>query len=126
MAEKIQHQDVVPDSCLGKRLDQTIAQMFPDYSRSRLKDWILDGSVQVDGEVISKARIKMAGGETITLYLGPARQTEQVVQDIIKAAPKRVIFNPDTENKTTAEQLKKAGIEVVEACTLVLLKTNQY
>ncbi|WNC67619.1 23S rRNA pseudouridine(1911/1915/1917) synthase RluD [Thalassotalea nanhaiensis] len=67
MAENIQHQDVVPDSCLGKRLDQTIAQMFPDYSRSRLKDWILDGSVQVNGEVITKARVKMAGGETITL-----------------------------------------------------------
>lgn len=63
--------------------------------------------------------------DTVTLYLGPARQ-EDVIQDIIRLAPKRVIFNPDTENKEAAEQLQKAGIKVVEACTLVLLRTNQY
>ena len=63
--------------------------------------------------------------DTVTLYLGPARQ-EAIIKDIIQLAPKRVIFNPDTENKDAAEQLQKAGIKVVEACTLVLLKTNQY
>ncbi len=64
--------------------------------------------------------------DTVTLYLGPARQSEPIIQEIISVAPKRVIFNPDTENKEAAEQLKAAGIEVVEACTLVLLRTNQY
>lgn len=64
--------------------------------------------------------------DTVTLYLGPKRQNEELVQQIIKATPKRVIFNPDTENKGTADKLKAAGIEVVEACTLVMLKTNQY
>ena len=67
MAEIIQHKDIVPESCLGKRLDQTIAQMFPDYSRSRLKEWILAGSVTVNGEVLTRAREKMYGGETITI-----------------------------------------------------------
>ena len=67
MTEKIQHQDIVPIECLGKRLDQTIAQMFPDYSRSRLKDWILAGNVEVDGKVVTKAREKLAGGESIIL-----------------------------------------------------------
>lgn len=67
MAENIQHQDIVPESCLGKRLDQAIAQMFPEYSRSRLKDWILNGNVQVNGDVVTKAREKLSGGETITL-----------------------------------------------------------
>ncbi|WP_299980780.1 CoA-binding protein [Desulfobacula sp.] len=63
--------------------------------------------------------------DTITMYIGPARQ-EAIISDIVKLAPKRVIFNPNTENKTAYKQLKQAGIEVVEACTLVLLKTNQY
>jgi 23S rRNA pseudouridine1911/1915/1917 synthase len=67
MAEIIQHKDTVPESCLGKRLDQTIAQMFPDYSRSRLKEWILAGCVTVNGEVLTRAREKMYGGETITI-----------------------------------------------------------
>ncbi len=59
------------------------------------------------------------------MYVGPARQ-EGIIGDIVKLAPRRVIFNPDTENKEVYKQLKQAGIEVVEACTLVLLKTNQY
>lgn len=67
MSEIIQHKDTVPDSCLGKRLDQTLAIMFPDYSRSRLKDWILSGAVVVNGEVLTRAREKMYGGESITI-----------------------------------------------------------
>ncbi len=63
--------------------------------------------------------------DTITMYVGPNRQ-DAIIKEIIKIAPKRVIFNPDTENSAVYEQLKKAGINVVEACTLVLLKTNQY
>ncbi len=64
--------------------------------------------------------------DTVTMYIGPARQDTAIINDIVKLAPRRVIFNPDTENKAVYEQLKQAGIEVVEACTLVLLKTNQY
>lgn len=67
MSEIIQHKDTVPDSCLGKRLDQTIAIMFPDYSRSRLKDWILAGCVTVNDEVLTRAREKMYGGESIAI-----------------------------------------------------------
>ena len=67
MSEIIQHKDAVPQSCLGKRLDQTLAIMFPDYSRSRLKDWILAGCVSVNDEVLTRAREKMYGGEIITI-----------------------------------------------------------
>jgi 23S rRNA pseudouridine1911/1915/1917 synthase len=67
MAEIIQHKDIVPESCLGKRFDQTIAEMFPEYSRSRLKEWILAGHVKVNGDVLIKAREKMYGGETISI-----------------------------------------------------------
>ena len=82
MAEKIQHQDTVPESCLGKRLDQSIAIMFPDYSRSRLKDWILDGSVQVDGVVQTRAREKMMGGEVVSINADIAVEVYYKAQDI--------------------------------------------
>jgi hypothetical protein len=63
--------------------------------------------------------------DTVTMYVSPARQAA-IIQEIIQLRPRRVIFNPDTENKAAYGPLKQAGIEVVEACTLVLLKTNQY
>lgn len=57
----------VDESQYGKRLDQVIAELFPDYSRSRLKEWLLDGKVTVDGVVVTKARTKVAGNEDITV-----------------------------------------------------------
>ncbi|WP_394176750.1 23S rRNA pseudouridine(1911/1915/1917) synthase RluD [Thalassotalea litorea] len=82
MAEKIQLQETVPDSCLGKRLDQTIAQMFPDFSRSRLKDWIVSGNVSVNGQVTTKAREKMFGGEIINLDAEIEAEVHYEPQDI--------------------------------------------
>ena len=67
MSEIIQHKDIVPESCLGKRFDQTLAIMFPDYSRSRIKEWILAGQVQVNSEVLSRPREKMYGGEVVEI-----------------------------------------------------------
>ncbi|NNJ88873.1 MAG: CoA-binding protein [Eudoraea sp.] len=63
--------------------------------------------------------------DTITLYIGPARQKEYY-DTIIGLSPRRVIFNPGTENPEFYDLLKKEGIEVEVACTLVLLATGQY
>lgn len=63
--------------------------------------------------------------ETVTMYIGPALQP-QYYDAIIKLAPKRVIFNPGTENAAFASMLRTAGIQVIEACTLVMLSTHQY
>lgn len=62
---------------------------------------------------------------TITLYLNPKRQVTHY-NDIISLQPARVIFNPGTENPSFYSLLEKNGVEVVIACTLVLLATNQY
>jgi len=62
---------------------------------------------------------------TITLYIGAARQPEYF-EDFLKINPKRVIFNPGTENPKLYKILKDNKIEVEIACTLVLLSTNQY
>ncbi|NVK25594.1 MAG: 23S rRNA pseudouridine(1911/1915/1917) synthase RluD [Gammaproteobacteria bacterium] len=55
----------VNEEQFGKRLDQVIAELFPDYSRSRLKEWILAEKVTVNGQVVTKAREKMLGNEKI-------------------------------------------------------------
>ena len=63
--------------------------------------------------------------DTITLYLNSKRQ--QVLYDyIISLNPKRVIFNPGTENLELFDLLRKNNIDYEVACTLVLLGTNQY
>ncbi len=62
---------------------------------------------------------------TITLYINPIRQQEYY-QSILALNPKRVLFNPGTENPELYQILKENGIEVEVACTLVLLGTGQY
>ena len=62
---------------------------------------------------------------TITLYLNPRHQPD-FYNKIVDLKPKRVIFNPGTENPEFYEILKKSNIEVEIACTLVLLGTGQY
>ena len=63
--------------------------------------------------------------DTITLYLNPANQKEYY-DYIISLHPKRIIFNPGTENDELAELALQNGVKPLEACTLVLLSTGQY
>jgi predicted CoA-binding protein len=62
---------------------------------------------------------------TVTLYLNPKSQ-EEYYQKIIDLKPKRVIFNPGTENPSFYSLLKNNNIEVEVACTLVLLAIDQF
>jgi predicted CoA-binding protein len=63
--------------------------------------------------------------DTLTLYVGPQRSTP-LIDDIVRLAPKRVIFNPGTESKELATALDRANIPHLEACTLVMLQTGQF
>jgi predicted CoA-binding protein len=63
--------------------------------------------------------------DTVTLYIGPHLQSGYY-NYILETKPKRVIFNPGTENQELEELLLANDIEPVEACTLVLLSTGQY
>lgn len=63
--------------------------------------------------------------DTITLYVGPQKQP-QYYDYIIQSKPKRIIFNPGTENPELEELAEKNGIETLEGCTLVMLSTGQY
>ncbi|MDU0354526.1 23S rRNA pseudouridine(1911/1915/1917) synthase RluD [Paraglaciecola aquimarina] len=80
--EKIQLQANVPENLLGKRLDQALAEMFPDYSRSRIKEWILADYVKVDGEVLNKPREKLVGDELIEINAEIEIQVQHQAQSI--------------------------------------------
>ena len=74
---------------------------------------------------IEKEKKDWKGVDTITLYLNPTHQ-QQYYDYILSLKPKRIIFNPGAENDELAELATKNGITPIEACTLVLLSTNQY
>ena len=62
---------------------------------------------------------------TVTLYLGEARSTP-LIDQILAAKPERIILNPGAENDELTEAASSAGIEVVEGCTLVMLRTGLF
>lgn len=62
---------------------------------------------------------------TITLYVGTKNQSEWY-NYILKTQPRRIIFNPGTENPELKDKAQKQGIECIEACTLVMLRTGQF
>ncbi len=84
-----------------------------------LKEGVVAG-VGIDTVLMSYEHI-----DTVTLYLNPNRQ-EAFYDYIISLNPKRVIFNPGTENPELQKILTDHNIFFEEACTLVLLSTNQY
>jgi 23S rRNA pseudouridine1911/1915/1917 synthase len=85
-----QHDALIPDELNGKRLDQALAIMFPDYSRSRLKEWILAGHVTVDGAA-STPRAQVRPGQRVALTV------EMEVRETAGAEPMAltVVFEDD-------------------------------
>jgi len=71
----------VPLSAAGRRFDQALAELFPDYSRSRLAEWIKSGDALLDGEV-RRPRDPVRGGETVTLTALPGIETRALAEDI--------------------------------------------
>src|SRR5690606_875985 len=77
------------------------------------------------GVEIQRAGAVFPDIDTVTLYIGPQRQPEYY-DYILTTQPKRIIFNPGTENPELEAMAQQQGIEVVRACTLVMLSTGQY
>jgi len=74
---------------------------------------------------IEKEKKEWQDVDTVTLYLNPTHQ-KQYYDYIVSLKPKRIIFNPGAENDELSDLAIKNGIKPMEACTLVLLSTNQY
>lgn len=72
---------VVPASAAGRRFDAVLAELFPEYSRTRLSEWIKSGDVRLDGEVV-RGRDSVRGGETASLDVVLDTQTHALPEDI--------------------------------------------
>ena len=80
---------------------------------------------QVESCQIIPGMPDIADVDTITLYLGP--QNQPAYYDYwLGLKPRRIIFNPGTENPEFQDMATQQGIKCLEACTLVLLSTGQY
>lgn len=84
MSQQIELTETVKTNQLGQRLDQALAELFSDFSRSRLKEWLLDGQITVDGVVVDKPRTRVLGGEEIRVLatLEPEEDERWEPQDI--------------------------------------------
>jgi len=88
----VHHTAIVPERLGGMRLDQVLAELFPSFSRSRLKDWILAGQVQVDGRT-PRPRDRVVGGERVALDVTLEPTT---TQPRAEAIPLTIVYE-DTE-----------------------------
>ncbi len=80
---------------------------------------------EIDGTPILHGQPQIDDVHTITLYLNPERQ-KPYYDYILGLKPKRIIFNPGTENPELIRLAKQQGIETEIACTLVMLSTGSY
>ena len=81
MSSTVQLELTIPDDQGGQRLDQALASLLPDYSRSRIKTWIESGEIQVDGH-LWRPRDKVVGGELVSVRASLPQETAVVPQTI--------------------------------------------
>lgn len=93
----------IPEVLAGQRLDRALAKLFPEYSRSRLKAWLLDGAIVVDGSS-PRPRDPVHGGETVTLSAQP--------EVVVVAAPEPMTLDVVHEDDSVMVINKPAGLVV--------------
>jgi predicted CoA-binding protein len=101
------------------------ANMLKQYQHEVVPLGIKTGEVAGKPILDIRERPKIEGVDTITLYIGPQRQPEWY-DYLLELKPRRIIFNPGTENDEFEKRAEAAGVEVEEACTLVLLRSKQF
>lgn len=81
---------------------------------------------EIDGiAVLPSAKDIHVGIDTVTMYVGKAA-SDVIGDDILSLNPRRIIFNPGSENPELEDKARQEGIDVVHGCTLVMLKTGQF
>ena len=97
--------------------------MLKDFGHDTVLYGIKKG--EIAGQTILNSWPEDEKVDTVTLYVNPKIQVDYY-QKIFSLDPKRIIFNPGTENPELERMAEERGIEALEACTLVLLRTNQF
>ncbi len=101
------------------------AGMLTEYQHEIIPIGIKKGEVYGTSILDVYQRPPISDVDTVTLYIGPQHQPEHY-DYIMSLKPKRVIFNPGTENPEFEKMVEESGAEALEACTLVLLRSGQY
>jgi predicted CoA-binding protein len=114
---------VIGASTKPERYSNKAIQMLREYNHEVVA--LAKRAGQVDGVPIQTEFPADEDIHTVTMYLGAKRQPEYYEQ-LINLNPERVIFNPGAENSELKEKLESEGIETVENCTLVMLRTQQF
>ena len=115
---------VVGASANEDRYSNKAMKMLAEYGHNPIP--VAPAASEILGRQVFASVADVAGPvDTVTLYVGPPRQLG-LFEQIIQLKPKRVIFNPGTENPDEYARLDAAGIEAIEACTLVMLRTRQF
>jgi predicted CoA-binding protein len=101
------------------------ARMLKEYNHEIVPVGIKDGAVFGEEilDIFQKPAVRNV--HTVTLYIGAQRQPEHI-DYILSLQPKRIIFNPGTENEEFIRKAKEQGVETLEACTLLMLRSLQY
>ncbi len=106
-----------------ERYSNKAMRMLKEYNHSIVA--IGGRENEYDGIKIMTGHPEIKGVDTITMYMGEDRQAEHE-EYLLSLQPRRIIFNPGAENPSLFSKARAQGIEVVEACTLVMLRTGQY
>lgn len=85
MTQQLQLQTQILESQFGQRLDQALAYLFPDYSRSQIKEWILDDKVLVNGKIINRPKKKVFDSEHIVIDL--------LIEEDMRCQPQNIPLN---------------------------------
>lgn len=121
---------------MGQRVVVVGASPNPErYSNKAVKDLLAHGhtvlpihpqAAEIHGQPCIKTLQAVDGTvDTVTLYVGAEKSTA-LMEHILLLKPKRIIFNPGSENPTLEQQAQAQHIETVQGCTLVMLRTNQF
>lgn len=101
------------------------AHMLSRYGHEFIPLSIKRGSVAGEEMLDLRQKPVISEIDTLTLYLGPQHHAEWM-DYLLSLSPKRIIFNPGTENLVFMQKAREQGIEVVTGCTLVMLRTGVY
>ncbi|MFM8742616.1 MAG: CoA-binding protein [Cytophagales bacterium] len=101
------------------------AEMLTEYHHEIVPVGIKKGEVFGKAILEIQTQPEVQDVDTVTMYIGPQHQPEHY-QYILSLKPKRVIFNPGTENSEFEKMVEQSGAEAIEACTLVMLRSRQY